>query len=121
MEVLEEARENCVGILLFRNRTPVETFALCFPGAFSVSLLVLGQMFFLVSALSVFSQLRGISLFSSARSRCRPSLSFRNRRILSSSSVSVISLVSGAITAQFFHSVNVGGRSLPRVVWLPAT
>ena len=44
----EEACQNCFGILLFCNRTPVEMFALCFLGGFLrlCTLPNLGQVFF---------------------------------------------------------------------------
>ena len=77
------------------------------------TLLDLGRMFSRFSALR-FLQMDWESLFSTARPRCLPSLFFCSRRVLSSSSVTVISLLSiilcvfavpkrsrGAITTQF--------------------
>ena len=107
-----------LGFSCFFNRTPVEMFALWFLGCFPRLgiLLELDKMFFSLqrSPFSPNCAAESVELCP----RCRPSLFFCNR-VLSSSSVPVITLVStnlctsagskskGASTSQFFQSIGV--------------
>ena len=75
-----------------------------------------------------------VFFFKFARSRCHPSLFFRNQRVLRSSSVPIISLVSAILCAFCFLQVQVcqripvlpicqslAGRTSPFIVWLPTS